>query len=311
MAISSRMAVFLGVTTIIVGLILMYSAFTLFYPVAPAMKERVSEETSALSRAQAPLGFYDSDSDPYPIRIFPQGGGNGDGSKDDLVDGLVAYFPFDEASGSNIFEDSENGYEARCSSSTCPESGVTGSHNNAIRFDGVDDIVMLGNNNALRFSDSFSVSFWFKGNSPSHRQFLVGTWDGAPNTLGWQAGVVRGGICEGMDFYVSEDGTSGSNQHRAYRRTCDNSYMDNRWHHYVGVFEPNNQLELYIDGDLVGTTVGNVSALDGVFAGLNLIRIGSGFGNDGEDAHFTGLFDELYLFNRALSNEDVRALLER
>ncbi|MEK6895883.1 MAG: LamG domain-containing protein [Nanoarchaeota archaeon] len=311
MALSSRLAVFLVVTLVLVGLILIYSALTLLSPATPAVNKSVSEETYASYRAQAPLDFYDADNDPYPSSIFPKRGGSDDNSDDDFLLGLVAYFPFDEASGSNIFEDEENGYEARCSSSTCPESGVEGVSNNAIRFDGVDDIVLLENNNALRFSDSFSVSFWFKGSSPSRRQFLVGTWDGTPNTLGWQAGVVRGGICEGMDFYVSEDGTSGNNQHRAYRRTCDNYYMDNRWHHYVGVFEPNNRLELYIDGDLVGTTVGNVSALDGVFAGVSPIRIGSGFGDDGEEAHFTGLFDELYLFDRALSNEDIRALLER
>ncbi len=307
MAVSSRLAVFLVVALVITGIILVYAALPLFISNVPVEK-KVSQDDYISPRAQATLDVYDADSDPYITRIVSHG--SDDSDDDDGISGLVAYFDFDEAFDSDSFEDSENNYEARCSGTLCPESGVTGHDGKALSFDGTNDLVVLENAQGLRFSDSFSVAFWFKGRSSSHRQFLVGTWDGTANTLGWHADVVRGGICEGMDFYVSEDGTSGDDQHRAYRRTCDQTYMDNDWHHYVGVFDSNERLEMYIDGDLVGTTVGNVSALDGVFSGTGPIRIGSGFGYNTETGHFEGLFDELYLFDRALSADDVDELYD-
>ncbi len=307
MAVSSRLMVFLVVALVITGLALVYTALPLFVSNAPIEKKAVQEEYVP-PRAQATLDVFDADTDPYRTSIITHGS---DDSDDNSISGLVAYFSFDEEFDSDSFKDSENNYEAHCSGTLCPESGVQGYEGKAIEFDGSDDLVVLENANALRFTNALSVSFWFKGDSPSHRQFLVGTWDGRLNTLGWHADVVRGGICEGMDFYVSEDGTAGDDQHRAYRRTCDETYMDNQWHHYVGVFEPNERLEMYIDGHLVGTTVGNVTALDGIFSGTGPIRLGSGFGYNTEPGHFEGLMDELYLFDRALSADDIEELYTR
>lgn len=307
MAVSSRLVVFLVVALVLTGLVLVYAALPLFVSNVPVEK-KVSQDDYVAPRAHTTLEVFDADTDPYVTHIVSFGS---DDSDDDDISGLVAYFDFDEEFDSDSFEDSENNYEARCSGTLCPESGVAGHDGKALAFDGANDLVVLENANGLRFSNSFSVAFWFKGRSSSHRQFFVGTWDGTANTLGWQSGVVRGGICEGMDLYVSEDGTSGDDQHRAYRRTCDQTYMDNDWHHYVGVFDSNERLEMYIDGDLVGTTVGNVSALDGVFGGTGPIRIGSGFGWNGEDEHFDGLFDELSLFDRALSADDIQELYDQ
>ncbi len=79
---------------------------------------------------------------------------------------------------------------------------------------------------------------------------------------------------------------------------------DNDWHHYVLVSEDRNQdgtadaITLYVDGALVGTDSGNVT-------GFIFDAIGAGYGTD-LDLDFEGQIDEVWIFDHALSLEEVR-----
>ena len=56
----------------------------------------------------------------------------------------------------------------------------------SIFFDGTDDIVDLGTNNTLNFTDSFSVSFWMRANLSiaNKAQFFLNRWT-------WDSGSFR------------------------------------------------------------------------------------------------------------------------
>lgn len=230
-------------------------------------------------------------------------------SRNDLEEGLVAYYAFDESTGATKFVDSNENHDASCSGTLCPQSGVSGHKGNAVQFDGINDLVEIPGDNAFSFHNAFSVSFWFKVDdtiTTNVSQFFIGRLSAQPNMVSWLADIPAGGICQnnrGVDFYVSKDGKSGDDNSRVYRREC--GLVPHGWTHFVGVFVPGNKIELYIDGKLVGTTVGDIESVDTVFGSSEPIRVGSGFGNFAEMARLKGAMDELRIYDRALSASEV------
>ena len=76
----------------------------------------------------------------------------------DILEGLIAYYPFD--GNANDLQHENNGIEFG------GISYVNGIKNLAIQFDGIDDYIRINESDNLSFnSDSFSISFWFKANS--------------------------------------------------------------------------------------------------------------------------------------------------
>ena len=76
----------------------------------------------------------------------------------------------------------------------------------------------------------------------------------------------------------------------------------NSWHHIVGTFD-GTIANLYIDGDLK-------SSSDPVTYSVanNDAPLGIGQEVTGASGHFKGLIDNVMVFNRALSNEEVEEL---
>src|SRR3990172_8478165 len=173
----------------------------------------------------------------------------------------------------------------------------------AITFDGSNDYVNVGDpaSGVLDFgTGDFSVSFWAKtsqvANSSQWPETLSKSDFGSPNRYGfeffwgnptWGAGkavfkIQSGGTQVGAinDFYATND---------------------NSWHHYVGLRGPNG-LFFYVDGVLVGvdsTPLGSIS-------NSSPFRIGAA-GDDGW-SEFGGLVDDVRIYNRALTGNDVNEL---
>jgi len=234
----------------------------------------------------------------------------------DLSRGLILYLPFDEPTDAEVFVDkSGNGRNARCSSSpmSCPISQTDGHKGTAVTFDGQDDLLLVPYSPDFTPSNAYTISFWFKGTKQQAGQVFLATWDGSTNNIGTQVDLAIAGVCEGLDFYVSEDGTAGNDEHRVYRRDCTGGLrMDGGWHNVVAVFEPNQRIDLFVDGVLVGQTVGNVDSIDRVFDAHLPLRIGSGFfgvtNSNPKEGPFQGSMDEVRFYNRALSAKEISAL---
>lgn len=267
-----------------------------------ALSVPAEEQVYVIQQAQDPL-YYESlyGSQNAPRQIIVSGSDNNDVNLDD---GLVAYLPFNEKSGSSKFEDKESSHDASCSGNECP-AVVDGRKGNAVKFDGVDDLLTIPYSGALSFDKEFTVSFWFNGTNDKAGQFFVGALD--DKSVSWLSAVSTGGKCSGMGFYVSEDGAAGNDNTRAYIRDCDEFYMDGKWHLYTAVFK-SGKLKMYIDGKSVGVVVGNPDRINSVYQSRLPIMIGSGIGAFGSSDHFEGSMDELRFWDRALSSDEVDEL---
>ena len=169
--------------------------------------------------------------------------------------------------------------------------------NHSLSFDGEDDYIRILDNEILQFESDFSVSLWYKLSvSPQVFQIMVskqGT--GAPNGYGWMYG-----FSNGANWYVNVENQGGQVQ------IAGESYPNignlNQWHNIVFVFDQNNTVTLYLDGELLySINAGDISPSSDVIADLL-------FGVDREEQKFLNAkMDEISIWNQVLTQEQIEA----
>ena len=168
---------------------------------------------------------------------------------------------------------------------------------NALAFDGDDDFVTLGSisgSHPLAFAGShFSMSFWIKpsfNNSVSQR--LI---DKSTNTYG----------TDGYSLYLYSGNRMRFSLNGQDRFTTDmNSLIPNIWQHVV-ITADASQYKCYVNGMPVSLTYENSFELP-PNATANLY-LGTWYSESGRE--FNGEMDEVSLWNRALSETDIRDIM--
>ncbi len=89
--------------------------------------------------------------------------------------------------------------------------------------------------------------------------------------------------------------------------TSTNKYNDNKWHYLVGVFDDElDSLKLYVDGNLVSqkttTNIPDTSGLQPIRIGANSLTVSN---------FFKGSLDEVRIWDRALSSQEVKDAFEQ
>ena len=194
-------------------------------------------------------------------------------------DSLTGYWSFDESSGITVNDATPFGNHGEILGATRVTNGVSGG---ALEFDG-DDIVNLGVSHfEIDTTNEFSLSLWFKFD-----ETFVGHL------------IRRGPYVYPFRIY------SNARRISTTVRTNRTNYMSSTifpeagvWHHCVLTYG-NGQRALYINGVL-----DNNSALDGI---LNFY---SEFDtNLGEN--YVGAIDEVKIYNKALSSEEVEVIYQQ
>ncbi len=198
--------------------------------------------------------------------------------------GLVGYWRFDEDSGSVVSDSSTEGNDGMIYGA----QWTTGKVGSALEFDGVDDYVNIGDDTSLNFgTGNFSVEAWFKTAIGTGEMEIVskGYYLGES---AFALGIINGTVTFwGFDF------------DHDFGPQTDETYNDNNWHHVIGVRDGSN-IYIYVDGALKKTDTAdglvNINNTDNLTIGpsLNLY-------------HFNGIIDEVGIYNRTLSAEDVKA----
>ncbi len=130
------------------------------------------------------------------------------------------------------------------------------------------------------------------------------------NDPGSDAGAYALGLADGkLNFRISPDGAAGSYVDllsSAGLLTADEIY------HIAAVFEPNQKMEIYLNGELVASQYTSVPSQ--LYAGSAWVRIGCMYGNLsgalGDIYHFDGIIDDIRFYNRVLNSGEIRFLAE-
>lgn len=105
-----------------------------------------------------------------------------------------------------------------------------------------------------------------------------------------------------LGFAVSSDGTGGST---VFHTPAGATIAEDAWTHIAAVFDPGNRMELFVNGQSVGTPL-DTGVPTGVHAGSAELWIG-GLANLATQRIFEGSIDEVAIYNYALDEDRILA----
>ncbi|MHC4621174.1 MAG: LamG domain-containing protein, partial [Planctomycetota bacterium] len=209
---------------------------------------------------------------------------------------LVAHWKFDEGSGS-IAYDSADDHDG----TVWGGDWTSGILDGALDFDGVDDHLRVADHPTLRFSqyDSFTMSYWAMP-APGEYSSIVGK-----HRAGGQHGIF------GYKSYWSGNSSS-------FRFTAEESYVGatsittsadsapiGNWYHVACVYD-NRNMKIYVDGQFIsegtfGYDTGSTTPDHDMVVGARLY-------DNTMDQYYNGLIDDVRIYDRALTGEEIRQL---
>jgi fibronectin type 3 domain-containing protein len=205
--------------------------------------------------------------------------------------GLVAAYSFNEGTGSTVVDLSGNNLTGTIVRATWTPQGKYG---NALSFNGSSSYVDLGNPTALRLTGSMTIEAWIKAAAnPADDGQIVAK---SNNSSGWQFKTTPDTGPE--TFGIAVSGSSSSHAQR-YSTTVRNL---NTWYHVAGVYDATARtLSLYVNGVLSSGTLSGTVPSSQVNSGVN-VNIGRRTGG----FYFNGVIDEVRIYNRALSQQEIQ-----
>ncbi len=214
-------------------------------------------------------------------------------------DGLIGYWPLDEANGQYAFDASGNGNYARLGTGTSIEfnSGKIGS---ALRFDNKkEDAIVANGGDLINGLTAFTLSLWVKASKVnSERGFIFYR---SPNgkdqvlAMRYDAEGFKGG---GKNVIKAAISTTGGTQ--IYESAS--GVQTTEWQHLTLTWQTGSKLKLHINGVLDQPTF-NSDATDGEIAGVERLIIGRG--SKDINNSWNGLVDDVRLYNRVLNTDEI------
>jgi len=201
--------------------------------------------------------------------------------------GLVVYYKFDEGSGTTAFDSSGNGNDGTLMNNPTWTTGITGG---ALDFDGIDDYV---DGVDIDFpSGPFTVSAWFKTTVTSGAGALIHKISNFQNQNYYiYPHTGRGGVLAGL-----WDGTGW----QEVATDSNTTFNDGIWHH-VAMVVSTTTIELFVDATSYGT-VNHDNTIPTNDQNFNIGR------QNNNAQYFTGQIDEVRIYNRTLSAQEVSTL---
>lgn len=202
----------------------------------------------------------------------------------------------DEESGTTVYDDaSGNNHEITCTTNQCPVAGEDGIFNTALSFDGTNDRLTITDTSSTQLGMNQTVTAWFQlsGTSDPGWQRLVGKGGSRDRNYGLWVNTNTGRVM--YQFYTADRVDGG----------CSARYdleLDQEWHFMAGTYD-GEQISLYYDGELLDqrdctkTPAMNDDPPTVGYAGYY--------------KRYGGLLDEIAIFSRTLSEDEVMDVYSR
>jgi len=196
-------------------------------------------------------------------------------------DGLLGYWPFSEGTGSITYDKSPYGKDGTITGATW----TSGKYGNALSFDGNGDDVNVG---TFSTGGSFTYELWVKYNGQS----ATSQWPVllAPSNTHVYPGI-RGGGNYGADVPYLEWGLYPTCDGSSYTSLKAPSETDGNWHHLAYTYD-GSTVKVYFDGEYY-----DQKSQSGMCSGTPTFRIAD---------EYNGVIDEVKIYNRALSEDEIR-----
>lgn len=210
-----------------------------------------------------------------------------------LKDGLIAYYKFDETSGTTCNDSHTSDLDGTINGATINQ---TGKLIKCYTFDGTNNRVDLSSgNNFLGGENYMSFSVWINTNDLSNKRWVFGTENG----LNYNDSTIQLYIYDNGYLTISVyNGTS------AFATTYPVSSMSiNTWYHIVGTLD-DDYLRLYVNG----TEINNVSRPSSATINTTTNTMVIGRLGTYNAYYWNGEIDELAFWNKTLTTTEITAL---
>lgn len=210
-----------------------------------------------------------------------------------ISEGLVGYWKFDEGTGMIAHDSSGNGNDGSLKPDESGPMWTEGKLGSALRFDGVNDYVNILDpgipNWPLDITEQITISAWIKPQTPFRDFFSKTNWNM------WRIILNESGV---NNVKIVQD-IGGSN---VTTLSANNVISADQWIHVAYTYN-GSQTQIYINGEPSGPSV----PASGLLA-TNDNPITIGYWPNSPDRYYKGLIDEVRIYNRALSREEVQKI---
>jgi len=202
-------------------------------------------------------------------------------ARHDSCEALVGHWSLDEGEGDLIFDSTANyndGIRRGC-------SWEAGEYGFVLRFNGQEDAVVVPHSQSLMPTEAITLAAWFVIEEPADR------YHGIIGKAGYSSGyrLLLSGDAKQVLFQLSAE----------YSFWASTSVGDGHWHHCVARYD-GSLMKLYIDGVALATRAGP----ERVEVNDDFIVLG------GPQYVIHGMVDDVRVYSRALSDEEVARLYE-
>jgi len=225
--------------------------------------------------------------------------------------GLVGYWKFDEGIGTTAYDSS--GYNndgilknktGSCGGTACP-SWTTGKFNSGLEFDGIGDYVDLGSDlSILQNVSEATLTAWVKADTLSaSERYIVGI---SKNNSGTPTLISRAFVLLSDSDEVKAGGRSADGEDAQFVTTTTSPISTGTWYHIATVINyANDSVTIYVNGQSQAAT-GTVNFSQNTTSNTASTSNAVGSEDDGSSSFFDGVIDDVRIWNRALTADEIK-----
>jgi len=219
------------------------------------------------------------------------------------IDGLVAWYPMDKAIITDstgigtVVDASGNHNDGTCDPERCPSFEPNGKIGGAYMFDGSNDLFHVRSTAQLEDRGGFTITAWINRAPSAPSACVINKSYLAMGDNSWQACIRDDGA---LLFYSNDEGTNGDGQDGG-------TLPASGWHH-LALWWDGSRKATYVDGERVAITPSTKTV--SILFDDAAIDIGSDVDDPGAriESPLHGEIDDVRIYNRALSPEEITAL---
>ena len=212
-----------------------------------------------------------------------------------ITAGLVGWWTMDSSdiSGTALFDKSKNGQNGTLVNGPTIAPGKIGQ---SLRFNGIDNYVQVEDDPSLDGFTEFTASLWGKQNSIVEGGGLFRKW---VDTSGNRSYDIYTSAINEITIRISSNGST----RETHVSANDCGFTSNGEWTYIAVTFNAGSISYYKNGVLCDTDSG---AITSIFNSPQTLR----FGQNESAIYFDGWLDDIRLYNRALSDTEIRDLYD-
>jgi len=224
---------------------------------------------------------------------------------------LVAYWTFDDSTAYD-----SSGYEHHGTVFGDPQI-IPGKKGNAIQFDGVDDYIRVSDTDLLDTDTTMTLALWIRPDSvTAGGAKFMSKWQTAPTEGDWLCSLSSVDSCAGacVSWYMVFANYHVISADSAWVSIAptevDYFFQLHRWN-FVAVTFDSGHIKAYFNGQVINERFAPYMYTSLEEYASDDIYIGQYHRRDRPQYNFNGGLDEIRLYNRALSEDEIIALYQQ